>query len=290
MDNKMDKMIPKIDAVVVLYNPDESIIENIKSYQRVNKIYAIDNSEKYNDNLIERLKQFKNLVYINNHGNKGIAYALNLGAKLAIENGANWLLTMDQDSKFSFDGLQQLKKCLMNQTKNKIKVGLVAPSLKVNQNNDVQEKLVVITSGNIINLQAYKEVFGFEEKLFIDAVDYDFCLKLNIAGYKVLQCNRALLVHQLGETKSFKIFGKTITTFTHSPIRRYYMSRNALYYWRKYFRKYPTFILRQIISFQRNWIEILLFSDNKIMDVKMMMLGFYHYFKNKYYKLEIQDE
>jgi len=277
----------KIDAIIVLYHPDESIIENIKTYQRVNTIYAVDNSEQYNGDLIEKLKQFKNLIYINNGGNKGIACALNIGANKAIENDTDWLLTMDQDSKFLLDSLNHLKQCLMNQIENNIRIGLVAPSHKKNQYNDVQNELVVMTSGNIVNLQAYNNVFGFEEKLFIDAVDYDFCLKLNVAGYKVLQCNRSLLVHQLGESKSFKFFGKTIYSFTHSPIRRYYMSRNALYYWRKYFWKFPIFILRNIIGFQRNWIEIFLFSDNKIEDIKMMLLGFYHYFKNKYYKLEV---
>jgi rhamnosyltransferase len=273
-----------MDAVVVLYHPDDSIIENLKSYQQVNTIYAVDNSENYDDDLIEKLKQFENLIYINNNGNQGIAHALNVGAKKAIENGVDWLLTMDQDSKFSLDGLSHLKQCLMNKIENNIQVGLVAPSHKENQNDDVQKELVVMTSGNIVNLKAYSEVFGFEEKLFIDAVDYDFCLKLNIAGYKVLQCNRSLLIHQLGESKSFKILGKTIKSFTHSPIRRYYMSRNALYYWQKYFWQFPTFILKKIIGFQRNWIEIFLFSNNKLEDIKMMTVGFYHYFKNQYGK------
>ncbi len=84
-------MIKNIDAVVVLYHPEESIIENIKTYQQVRTIYAIDNSEEYNDNLLKKLKQFENLIYINNKGNQGIAHALNVGAKLAIENSADWL-------------------------------------------------------------------------------------------------------------------------------------------------------------------------------------------------------
>lgn len=31
----------------------------------------------------------------NNNGNQGIAHALNVGAQKAIEDGADWLLTMD---------------------------------------------------------------------------------------------------------------------------------------------------------------------------------------------------
>jgi rhamnosyltransferase len=285
MDNKMDKMITKIDAVVVLYNPDESIIENIQSYQQVNKIYAIDNSEKYDDNLIKKLKQFKNLVYINNNGNKGIANALNVGAKLAIENGVDWLLTMDQDSKFAEDGLKNLQKCLSKLLKNNTNIGLVSPSHKKAISSSIQKELVVMTSGNLMNLKAYLDVEGFEEKLFIDAVDYDFCLKLNLRKYEVLQCNDAILHHQLGESKSFDIFGKKITSFTHSPIRRYYMARNALYLWRKYFFNFPIFILKKIVGFQRNWVEIFLFSTHKSEDIKMMLFGVVDFLKNKYGKL-----
>jgi len=277
-------MIQNIDAIVVLYHPDESIIENIKTYKQVNTIYAVDNSEQYDDDLIEKLKQFENLIYINNGGNKGIANALNIGAKKAIENDADWLLTMDQDSKFSLYSLNHLKQCLMNQIGNNIRIGLVAPSHKENQYNDVQDELVVMTSGNIVNLQAYNNVLGFEEKLFIDAVDYDFCLKLNVAGYKVIQCNRSLLVHQLGESKSFKFFGKTINSFTHSPIRRYYMTRNSLYLWKFFFKYFPIFILKEIVCFQRNWIEIILFSDRKLKDFFFAYKGIVHFFLNKFGK------
>jgi rhamnosyltransferase len=280
----------KIDAVVVLYHPDISIVENIKTYQNVNTIYAVDNSEVKNYELIEQLKIFNNLKYIDNGGNQGIAHALNVGAKLAIENGSNWLLTMDQDSKFEENGLKNLIKCLENLIQKNKMVGIVAPAHKKIEHIDIQKELVVMTSGNIVNLLAYLEVNGFEEKLFIDAVDYDFCLKLKLAKYDVLQCNNSLLIHQLGESKLVKIFGRKITIFTHSPIRRYYMTRNALYLWRKYFMNYPFFIIKKIIGFQRNLIEIVLFSEEKYKDIKMLLRGIQDFCRNKYGKFEDKNE
>ena len=100
----------KIDGVVALYNPDESIIKNINSYiNDIDKIYIIDNSETKNHELINKIVTISDkCIYIDNNGNQGIANALNVGAKLAIENGCDWLLTMDQDSSFTQGSLLKL--------------------------------------------------------------------------------------------------------------------------------------------------------------------------------------
>ena len=91
----------KIEGVVVLYHPDAVIIDNIGTYiNELECLYVIDNSETYTDSIVEQLRYLSNVKYINNGGNKGIANALNAGAKLASAAGAAWLLTMDQDSKF----------------------------------------------------------------------------------------------------------------------------------------------------------------------------------------------
>lgn len=66
----------RLAGVVVLYNPDDSVEENINSYvNQLDILYAVDNSERKNKELIERLRQNQKICYIDNHGNKGIAVA-----------------------------------------------------------------------------------------------------------------------------------------------------------------------------------------------------------------------
>lgn len=276
----------KINGVVVLYYPDEDVIDNIRSYiNDLSKLYIVDNSEQKDDKLLNNIKNISDkCIYVDNNGNQGIAHALNKGAKLAIEDESEWLLTIDQDSKFSENGLRNLKECLLKLKDENINIGIVSPTHKDDKNSGFKKRLVVMTSGNIVNLDAYKEVGGFEEKLFIDAVDYDFCLKLNLAQYEVIECSHSRLIHQLGENKKINIFGKTITVFTHSPIRRYYMMRNALYFWKKYFFNFPLFIFREIVDFQRNWIEIVLFSNEKLKDIKYLIYGILDFILSKYGK------
>ena len=86
-----------IQGVVVLYNPDYTILDNIKSYlDGIEKLYIVDNSETKNHELINKIVSISaKCIYIDNNGNQGIAHALNVGAQKAIEDGADWLLTMD---------------------------------------------------------------------------------------------------------------------------------------------------------------------------------------------------
>ena len=125
----------KVEGVVVLFKPDDKMLDNINSYLGdLKKLYVVDNtpggdiSDRFND---------KKIKYIPLKENKGIAYALNVGAKEAIKDGADWLLTMDQDSCFEKGAVKEMKSFIEFSDKNpyveKIlgvkfdKVGIVSP-------------------------------------------------------------------------------------------------------------------------------------------------------------------
>ena len=281
----------KIDAVVVLYNPNGSVIENIKTYQQVNTIYVVDNSEQYNEDIIEKLKQFKNLIYINNHGNQGIAYALNIGASKAIKDGANWLLTMDQDSRFKDNGLEILIDWILHNDTSKI--GIISPchltldKIDTYKKEDkVVDRLTVMTSGNLLNLEAYQRVGKFEEKYFIDYVDHEYCLRLQANNYKIKVHKGSLLIHELGNISYKKFLGKRITYTNHNYIRRYYITRNRLDVIRKYFFRYPTFSVKEIKSMISDWMKIILFEQDKLRKQKSILLGIFDFMRNKYGKYD----
>ena len=72
---------------MVLYNPDDTIFENILTYGNyVDKLIVIDNSLKKNNFLIDKLNEIfeSKLIYINNNDNLGIATALNQACDKAI--------------------------------------------------------------------------------------------------------------------------------------------------------------------------------------------------------------
>lgn len=90
-----------VAAIVVTYYPDKDVIQNIRTYcDKVNKCYVIDNSEEQTEKFKKKLESVNNCEYISLKENKGIAKALNVGMKRAVADGYQWILTMDQDSRF----------------------------------------------------------------------------------------------------------------------------------------------------------------------------------------------
>ena len=264
----------KLAAVVVFYHPNDENIENIKNYERfVDKFYIVDNSSDD----INYYKSNKKVEYIKYCDNKGIATALNEGARRAVEDGYQWLLTMDQDSKITGNIIKQMEQYLMKHADEKI--GIVSPYHDIHSDEivldvEAEEMIEVMTSGNIISLKAYQDVGGFKDWLFIDCVDTDYCMNLNMHGYKVLRLNRVRMEHHLGNLEVHSLFGKKYPCYNHGPIRRYYIVRNNLYIRQMYGNVYPDYCA-YLIRVQRGQVKrIIAFETQKFQKLKMMYQGY----------------
>lgn len=276
----------KLAATVIWYNPDDKQIELIHNYlDSVDKLYIIDNSE---DN-IRRIEESNKIVYIKNKENLGIATALNKGAKNAIKDGYKWLLTLDQDSKINQDIIRKMLD-FINQTKIK-KIGLISPLHVVPTNEkipnvEVEEKIEVMTSGNIINLDAYQEIGGFKDWLFIDCVDIEYGMNLNKCGHKVLRLNKVLMPHSLGNTAAVNFFGKEIICSNHNAIRRYYMIRNTLYINDLYKDIYPDYCAYLWSSQVGQIKRVIVLEKQKLKKLWYMYKGYRDYKKGVKGKLK----
>lgn len=266
-------MSKNIAAVVVLYNPANDIEDNISSYlDHIDKLYAVDNSEHKNDFLIEELKKNKKIKYIDNRGNRGIAHALNVGAEEAIKDGYDLLLTMDQDSRASENMMVQMLECLKKS--NISDVGIVSPfhASKFHTSSKESgciEKKMVMTSGNLLSLEAYKKTGPFCEELFLDYVDNEYCLRLQRYGYKVIQASEAILYHNLGELSKHILFGKNIYCYNYPPIRYYYRTRNVI----AVNKKLGYFDHLYVKELFKDIIKIFLYEKNKMKKFQHIYLG-----------------
>ncbi|MGQ9843952.1 MAG: glycosyltransferase, partial [Spirochaetota bacterium] len=236
--------------------------------QHVNTLYIIDNSDNKNNLIIKRLTQLSDkCVYIDNGGNQGIANALNVGAKLAIKNGAKWLLTMDQDSKFEKHDIENYLKCIINY-KDIHNVAIFAPNRDIKQVKVIGnacskiKKYAVITSGNIINLDMFTLVGGFDENLFIDEVDHDYCLRCNQLG-EIIQFKNIQLIHQLGKEKLVDFFFFTIKITSHPPMRHYYAMRNLVYMIKKHRKNHKLWIIQRVFIVLKTLIMAMVFDKYK---------------------------
>jgi rhamnosyltransferase len=283
-----------VAGLVVLYNPGSDVVSNILTYQKyLDVLYIVDNSEKDIPSFdLSGLEKTGQVRYIRNGGNLGIAAALNIGANIAAEDGYEWLLTMDQDSFASSGMMNTLFDFILKNKQNRIGIASAYHAVKYGKEpskNKCDYVIETMTSGNLVNLEAYKSVGGFLDELFIDSVDHEFCLKLNRAGYKVAVVNDACLIHSLGDRKRKKfirvknLFKKneplvSLRTYNnHSAMRKYYIVRNRLLVSAIYRKDFPEYRKKMVWSILNEFINVIFLENEKILKLRMMFSGYVDY-------------
>lgn len=184
-----------------------------------------------------------NVQVLNFHDNLGIAKAQSIGMAWAFENGADFIVQMDQDSEATDQMVTRLLEAYNYLTGHGYKVGLVGAQdfdkftkavsrPRVNKGKAIPgtDYLIVseiLSSGSLIPKAAYDAVGAMDNGLFIDAVDFEYCWRLAAHGYLVVKNPSALLGHRLGDGKK-KIAG-LISVGLPAPIRHYYSFRNTIH-------------------------------------------------------------
>ncbi len=274
----------KIAAVVIFYNPDVKALNNLKSYiNNIDKLYAIDNSDLILNSLFKKkLAAINKVVYIQNKSNLGIGVAINIGVKRAIEDGYEYLLTMDQDSYFEKDAL----KILFNFIERFPTAGILSPYHKNKfftnppKNMEYEEILDVMTSGNLLNLSVVQKVGYFNEEYFIDYVDIEYCLRLKENGFSIIRVNNSILKHNEANISKKTIFGSIIYPTNHAPTRWYYKMRNFFYLQGKYKKSFSEYFINEKINIRNNILKVLLFESQRMKKIKMMIKGYIDFKKN----------
>ena len=293
------RILNSVAAVIITYNVENDFRQRINKLKgKVDEIVVVDNGSKAETiNMLKELEKEVTVIYLED--NKGIASALNKGIKYSIEKGYNWILTLDHDSIITDNMIKNMLTCyegLNNELKEK--VAMLVPvhveekeyqnGSNINEEKDSNsyiEVLTEITSGALTKAEIYKNVGMYDEKLFIDLVDHDYCLHLNDKGFKILQVNDAILIHNLGESISKNILGVKLTPTNHSAIRRYYMTRNRLYIWKKYKERFPKWVLIDKRRFISEIVKIILFEENKFEKLRFIKKGISDYKKGKLGKI-----
>ena len=267
--------------MVVLYRPGAEVLENIRSYvDQVEVLHAVDNTEDPDTSFVLALERIPATRHLPNGRNLGVATALNVGARRAIEDGYDWLLTMDQDSTATPGMVAAMLDCVSRPGAES--VGLISPlhvqvgGKRLEPQERCAEVLVAMTSGSLIRLSAYATVGPFLDELFMDQVDNEFCLRLHAAGFGVLQAGEAVLAHRVGDVRHHW-FPVPMYTSNHSPVRRYYITRNRLHVGRIYRDRFPEYRRFEARRIAIEAVKILLHERQKMLKLRMMARGFRDY-------------
>lgn len=222
----MNPSAPRLCAAVVLYRPmEEEVVCNVRSYSDdVDLLLLVDNSEFGYTHEGRFRMEFPHARYIRLCENRGIASALNVAFAEAGSVGASWVLTMDQDSSFPEpsgfrDYLGGVDRAGWDS----------APLFCPMYPGESTDSSQFWTSGALVSLCAWRDVGGFDERLFIDEVDGDFSYRLRITGHHLVKIHDTRLRHKLGEPIRRRIAGRWVSSDNHSALRKYYIARNRVY-------------------------------------------------------------
>jgi rhamnosyltransferase len=215
---------------------------------------------------------------IRNGQNLGIAAALNRGVRFAMDAGFGWVATFDQDSRITEEFIPKMLETY-RQAPHPEKVAIIAPTY-IDRESGVRGALVrarngvilhVMTSGSMMREGVMRELGAFDENLYMDYVDIEFCLRARRNGMQVLQ-SPAVLFHSLGRTTYHRFLGCGFGATNHSAGRRYYITRNRLRLLMRYAADWP-WSWREIRMMLAEAAKIVLVEDNKWTKCRAMASG-----------------
>lgn len=273
-----------ISGIIVLYEPSQDNIKNIRDYYKsLDAFIVIDNSSHSNYELVrtfvpeiypvkkEEYISDKLFQYIYYGENRGLCVALNDGVKRARVLKTEWALLMDDDSSWATDLVSTYKEVLSQIERDKTAV--LSPVHLYDRSNahiskGYEEIPWAMTSGCLYNIDIFEKLGGFTERLFLECLDIEYCYRANAAGYHVYKCGGGGLWHQPAETRSFKLFGKTVFKYGHAAPWRYEMqSRNLIWIYLKYHR------IQDLKTYIWKWVKAILLFENKKEYLKLMTKG-----------------
>ena len=214
----------KISAIIVTYNPDINRLKKVVSAlnNQIDKLILVDNGSTNSNKILNTLKNKRyKIEVILLKQNLGLAKGLNIGVKSLKKS--DFVLTLDQDTiikknaiKTSINEYILLDKGMQSKTAiihlNYEKIGnrlidrlifkllrLDKSELKSNKNHYrfFYPVRYVAQSGMLIKFTIANKL-KFNEALFIDQVDREYCSRITKQGFIILENKKILSKHKLG--------------------------------------------------------------------------------------------
>jgi rhamnosyltransferase len=272
-------------GVVVTYHPDPGFEARLEAMgAEVRPLVVIDNTATTSTR--ERLRRAcarLEVELIENEDNLGLAGALNRAFRHLDARGCAAIVAFDQDSTPE-PGLAAALAALLATDPACAIVGsnwhdearprfrarhlrphAVVPGLFAREEarHDLHDVTCVITSGTLFRLDVWRELGGFDEALFVDLVDTDFCLRARVAGHGVGVASRARLAHRRGAKAPVRRLGRTWWPAFMSPLRLRYLFRNRLLVLGRVGWRLPHWVAFECVYAAKVIAEILLLEDRK---------------------------
>lgn len=233
-----------------MFEPPLDAVENIRLMASQAKVIAVDDgSPRRHETLLRSVERLAGVTLVRLPTNVGIAAAMNVGIRHSIRDGANMVVTFDQDSTPRPDHVKRVCEVIVNLGDIDCVVagpGLVGGELLSPDVANAPGPIPVTSlyqSGMGLPVGTLLRIGFFDESLFIDGVDTEYCMRVKRFGGAVFALPDLELPHRLGvghqNFRRVRVGHFTPVATFHSAERRYYMNRNLVCLIRRYWRDEP---------------------------------------------------
>lgn len=247
----MCSKIPNVYIVIVNYNGYKDTIECLKSlnniYYNRYKIVVVDNNstDKSYMNILKFIKEYNHIILIKSLKNGGFSYGNNIGIKFALDNDADYICLINNDTEVEKNFLCELINSMELDSDIGVSAGKIMyfnepnkiwsaggyisnlKSLGIHYGIDCEDiekfnenKEVTFLTGclQVIRREVFEKIGLYDESYFLYMEDVDFCLRVKNAGYKLMYIYKSKIYHKVSAS----------TGGSNSPISLYYMTRNRM--------------------------------------------------------------
>lgn len=276
---------PRVAGVVVTFHPDAGLETRLTAIAReTDMVIVVDNTG--DAALHARLTTAvagHGARLIANADNRGLGAALNQAFAVAAADGCAWVIAFDQDStpapgftaalaaaaeanpKSAAVGANWRDEARPDFASRHLRPQPALPFLFTRSiaAHDLTDVTCVITSGTLFRIGAWRALGGFDEGLFLDLVDTEFCLRARSAGRTIVVAAAARLAHNRGAKRPVRRFGRTWWPAFMPPDRLRYLSRNRLAVAARVGWREPHWLLFELAYSLKIIAEVLLCEDRK---------------------------
>ena len=291
-------MPERTPGIIVTYFPDPDLEIRLAAIAReISPVLVVDNTANaaMSDRLAAACERCGCRLLLN-RSNLGIAAALNRGFGELEQLGFIWAVAFDQDSTPEPGLVGGLMECARRICPARPPAVVGAnwrdearpnqPSLhlrphpacrllfeRVPARDDLDAVTCVINSGSLFHLPTWRALGGFDESLFLDLVDTDYCLRARQAGHRIGVASRACLRHRRGSKRAVRFLGGTWWPAFMPPPRLYLLFRNRAWLFRRHLWQTPHWAAFEIIYGFKILAEILFLENDKVAKLGACLRG-----------------
>ena len=285
---------PPTCAIVVTFFPDEQLASRLATIVAESAHVIVVDNGSLGEMLLSLAALGDRVELLRQGANLGLATALNIGVRRAIALGFSWVVTFDQDSQ----PVPGMVAALWTTHCQQPAAAVIGPRIEDYDaahsryrwvrphpkcrwffqrieciDRDLFDVTLLVTSGSLMEVAVWTQLAGFDESLFIDYVDTDYCLKVLRSGRSLAVTAEAKLQHRVGARQPGRLLGRDLRPMHHAAFRHYYIARNRVGMWRRHARAVPHWALFDLAFACFNGFRVLAFESEKWAKVKAIVLG-----------------